>query len=158
MNRLRAARQPMTFCTPFRSRIGSIRVMAETFSGLASMARWEMMKAQEHPSRDSEHALLGVELYPFDLKAIERDPEIGYQAVCLPGLHDNVVDICLYVPPDMVSEHVEHTSLVCSSGISEAKGHRDIAVHAKRCDKRGRELVGLFHFDLMVTGIHIKKG
>src|SRR6185437_12506807 len=29
MNRLRDARHPMTLCTPFRSRIGPIRVMAE---------------------------------------------------------------------------------------------------------------------------------
>ena len=58
----------------------------------------------------------------------------------------------------MVSENVEHTSLICSSGVSEAKGHRDVAVHDERCDKRGRELVGPFHLDLVVTGISIEKG
>ena len=58
----------------------------------------------------------------------------------------------------MVPENVEHTPLISSSDVSEAKGHRDVAVHAERSDKRSRELVGLFHLDLVVTGIRIKKG
>src|SRR6185503_17717209 len=86
------------------------------------------------------------------------DPEIGYQVVRLPGFYDDVVDICFYIPPEMVPEYVEHTPLICSSGVSESKGHHDVAVHVERCDKRGRELVGLFHLDLVVTGISIKKG
>ena len=53
----------------------------------------------------------------------------------------------------MVPENVEHTPLV-----SEAKGHRNVAVHAEGCDKKSRELVGLFHLDLVVTGIRIEKG
>ena len=61
-------------------------------------------------------------------------------------------------PPELVSENVEHTPLIGSSGVSEAKGHRNVTVHAERCDKRSRELVGLFHLDLVVTGIGIKKG
>ena len=39
---------------------------------------------------------------------------------------------------------VEHTSLVCGSGVSKAKRHRDIVVHAEGCDKRSSKLVGLF--------------
>ena len=39
MKRLSAARQLVTFCTPLTSRIGPILLMAETFSGLASMPR-----------------------------------------------------------------------------------------------------------------------
>ena len=89
---------------------------------------------------------------------MKRDPEIGYQVVRLPGFHNDVVDICLYGPPDMVFKHVEHTSLVCSSSVSKAKGHRDVAVHAERGNKRGRELVGLFHLDLVVTRVCIEKG
>ena len=79
-------------------------------------------EAQEHASRDFEHTLLGVEVYPFGPKAIEHDPEIGYQVVRLPGFHNDVVDICLYSSPYMVSKHVEHTSLVRGSSISKAKG------------------------------------
>jgi hypothetical protein len=36
MKRLRAARHPMTLCTPFKSLIGPMLVMAAIFSGLAS--------------------------------------------------------------------------------------------------------------------------
>ena len=110
------------------------------------------------PRGTPKHALLGVEFYPLCPKAIKRDPEIGDQVVRLPGLYNDVVHICLYVPPDMVPEYVEHTPLVCSSGVSEAKGHRNVAVHAERRDERSRELVGLFHLDLVVTGVSIKKG
>jgi len=121
----------------------------------ASLGYYE---TQEHASRDSEHALLRVELYPFGPKAIECYPEIGYQVVRLPGFHDNVVDICFYGSPDMILKYVEHTSLVCSPGVSKAKWHRDIAVHAEGSDKRIRELVGLSHLYLVVTGVSIKKG
>ena len=57
----------------------------------------------------------------------------------------------------MVPEYVKHTPLVCSFGVSEAKRHRDIEVHAEWCDKRGRELVRFFHLDLVIAGISIKK-
>ena len=106
---------------------------------------------------DSEHTLLGVEFYPFGPKAIECDLEIGYQVVRLPGFHNDVVNIRLYSLPDMVFKHVEHASLVCSSGISKAKGHHNVAILAERSDKRSRELIGL-HLDLVVTRIRIKKG
>ena len=80
-------------------------------------------EAQEHSSRYSEHAFFQIELYPLRPKAVECDFEIGYQVVSLPGFHDDV------------PEHVEHTSLVCSSGVSKAKGYRDIVVHAERVIK-----------------------
>ena len=147
----------MTLCTPFRSRIGPIRVMAENFSGLGSMPRWEMMKPKSMPEA-LQTRIFRIELYSIGSKAVERDLEIGYQVVRLPGFYDDVVDICLYVPPEMVPEYMEHTPLICSSGVSEAKRHRDVTVHAEKCDKRGRKLVGLFHLDLVVTGISIKKG
>ena len=95
----------------------------------ASLGDYE---TQEHASRDSEHALLRVELYPFGPKAIECYTEIGYQVVRLPEFHDNVVNICFYGTPDVILKHVEHTSLGRSSVVSKAKGHRDVAVHAKR--------------------------
>ena len=115
-------------------------------------------ETQEHSSRYSEHAFFLIELYPLGSKAVKRDFEISYHVVCLPGFYDDVVDICFYVPPDMVPEHVEHTPLVCDSGVSKAKWHRDIVVHAEGCDKRSCELVRLFHLYLVVTGVSIKKG
>src|SRR6185436_2323299 len=89
---------------------------------------------------------------------MECDPEIGNQVVRLPGFYNDIVDICLYAPPEMVSENVEHALLIGSSSVSEAEGHRNVAIHAERCDKRSRELVGLFHLHLVVTGVSIKKG
>ena len=89
---------------------------------------------------------------------MECDPEIGNQVVRLPRFYNDIVDICLYAPPKMVSKNVEHAPLIGSSSVSEAKGHRNVAVHAERRDKRSRELVGLFDLNLVVTGVSIKKG
>jgi hypothetical protein len=49
MKRLRAARQPVTFCTPFRSQMGPILVITEIFSRLASMPRSETMNPKSMP-------------------------------------------------------------------------------------------------------------
>jgi hypothetical protein len=43
MKRFRAARHPMTLCTPFKSLMGPMLVMAAIFFGLASMPRSETM-------------------------------------------------------------------------------------------------------------------
>jgi hypothetical protein len=55
MKRLRAARHPMTLCTPFKSLMGPMLVMAAIFSRLASMPRSETM----NPERE-----LGLHLFP----------------------------------------------------------------------------------------------
>jgi hypothetical protein len=49
MKRLKAARHPNTFWTPLRPRIRPIRSRAATFSGLASMPRWETMYSKSMP-------------------------------------------------------------------------------------------------------------
>ena len=81
---------------------------------------------------------------------MECDPVIGNQVVRLPGFYNDVIDVCLYAAPEMVSENVEHTPLVCGSGVSVAKGHRNVAVHAERCDKRSRELVRLLDSFILI--------
>ena len=68
MNRLRAARQPMTFYTPFRSRIGPIRVMAETFSGLDSMPHWETIKPKSMPQGTPNTHFSGLSFTPLALR------------------------------------------------------------------------------------------
>jgi hypothetical protein len=65
MKRLRAARHPMSLCTPFKSLMGPMLVMAVIFSGLASMPLFGDDEPQEHASGDSEDTLLGIELYSF---------------------------------------------------------------------------------------------
>jgi hypothetical protein len=57
----------------------------------------------------------------------------------------------------VVSEDVLHTSLVCSARISEPEWHNYVAEHPERRDEGSRELVGLFHFYLVVPGIGIKE-
>jgi hypothetical protein len=49
MKRLRAARHPMTLCTPFKSLMGPMLVMAAIFSGLASMPLSETMNPRGIP-------------------------------------------------------------------------------------------------------------
>jgi hypothetical protein len=61
------------------------------------------------------------------------------------------------VRPDVVSEDVLHTPLVRRACVSEAKWHRDVAVHPEWRDERSRKLVGLLHFDLVVPGVGIKE-
>jgi hypothetical protein len=41
--------------------------------------------------------------------------------------------------------------------ILEAKWHGYVEIGLEQGDKRGHELVGLFHHDLMVTGVSIKE-
>ena len=59
--------------------------------------------------------------------------------------------------PDVLAEDLGHAPLVCGPCVSETKWHGYIAVHAEWGDERSRELVGLFHLDLMVTEIRIKE-
>jgi hypothetical protein len=49
MKRLRAARHPMTLCTPFKPLMGPMLVMAAIFFGLASMPCSEMMNPRSMP-------------------------------------------------------------------------------------------------------------
>jgi hypothetical protein len=71
--------------------------------------------------------------------------------------HDYVVYVSLNGSPDVVSEDVLHTSLVCSARVSEAKRHRHVAEHSERRDERSRKLVGLLHLYLVVPGMGIKE-
>jgi hypothetical protein len=49
MNLFRAAMHPVSFCTSLMHVGAFILVMAEIFSGLASMSRWLMMKPSSLP-------------------------------------------------------------------------------------------------------------
>src|SRR5688572_23507425 len=59
MKRLRATRHPMTLCTPFKSLMGPMLVMAAIFSGLASMPRSEMMNPRSMPRRTPKTHFFG---------------------------------------------------------------------------------------------------
>jgi len=57
----------------------------------------------------------------------------------------------------MLSENMEHASLIGRPSVTKSERHGYVIVHTKRGDERGCELVRLFHFYLMVAGISIKE-
>jgi hypothetical protein len=65
--------------------------------------------------------------------------------------YNDVIDVSLDHSANVLSEHVVHAHLVCRTCIPQAKWHSSITIHAKRCDERSHELVGLFHLDLVIT-------
>jgi hypothetical protein len=101
---------------------------------------------QEHASGDSKDALLGIEFYAFRLET----PEYRFKVGGFPHLDYDVIDVSLDRSTNVFTEHVVHAPLVCRTRIPQTKWHGNVAVHAKRCDERSRELVGLFHPDLVI--------
>ena len=132
-------------------------VTAEIFSGLASMPRSETMNPQSMP-RGTPKTLLGVELDALLFEAFEGYLQVIDEITSLPGLDHDVVHVGLDGLPDVLAKDLGHAPQVCRPCVSEAKQHSRIAVHAEWGDERSRELVGLFHLDLMVTRIRIKEG
>jgi hypothetical protein len=115
-------------------------------------------KAKKHAPRDPEDAFLGVQ---FDVLGSERSEgliEVSYQIIRSFSFDYDVIYVSLNGPPDEVPKNGEHTVLVCGPRVFEAKRHGYIVVSSERSDERSRELVGLFHHDLMVTGVSIKEG
>jgi hypothetical protein len=135
MKRLRAARHPMTLCTPFKSLMGPMLGDDEP---------------QEHASGDSEDALLGIEFYAFRLETPECRSKVGEEVGGFPRLDYDVIDVSLDGPTNVLSEHMVHAPLVRRTRIPQTKWHSNVAAHAKGCDERSRELVGLFHPDLVI--------
>jgi hypothetical protein len=68
MKRLRAAKHPMTLCTPFKSLIGPMLVMAVIFFGLASMPRSETMNPRSMPHGTPKTHFSGLSFTPFALR------------------------------------------------------------------------------------------
>jgi hypothetical protein len=95
MKRLRAARHPVTLCTPFKSLMGPMLVMAAIFSGLASMPRSETMNPKKHASGDTEDALLRIEFYAFGLETPECRFKVGKEVGGFPRLDYDVIDVSL---------------------------------------------------------------
>jgi hypothetical protein len=105
---------------------------------------------QEHASGDSEDTLLEIEFYALRLQTLECRFKVREEVGGFPRLDYDVIDVSLDRSADVLSEHVVHAPLVCRTCIPQTKWHSNIAVHAKRCDERSRELVGLFHLDLVI--------
>jgi hypothetical protein len=92
-----------------------------------------------------------IEFHAFCSQTLECRFKVGEEVRGFPCIDNDVIDISLDRLADVLSEHVVHAPLVCCTCIPQAKWHGSITVHAKRCDKRSRELVGLFHLDLVIT-------
>jgi hypothetical protein len=58
----------MTLCTPFKSLMGTMLVMAAIFSGLASMPRSETMNPKSMPQGTLKTHFLGLSFTPFALR------------------------------------------------------------------------------------------
>ena len=86
-----------------------------------------------------------------------RERERCHELVGLLGLDYDVVHVSLNGPPDEVSKAFGHAMLVRSPGVLESKRHRNVTERSERGDEIGRELVGLFHRDLMVLRVRIKE-
>jgi hypothetical protein len=114
-------------------------------------------ECKQHTPRDPENTFLRVEFDAIRLEFCETFLEVGHELVGLFGLDYDVVHISLNDFTDEVSKTLEHTSLVCSPYVLRTERHHDIVEQSKWGDKRGHKLVGLFHRDLMVPGVHIKE-
>jgi hypothetical protein len=150
MKRLRATRHPVTLCTPFKSLMGPMLVMAAIFSGLASMPRLETMNPKSMPRGDPEDTLLGIEFYAFRLETSECRSKVGKEVGGFPRLDYDVIDVGLDRSANVFAKHVVDAPLVCRTRSPQTERHGNIAVHVERCDERSRELVGLFHPDLVI--------
>ena len=112
---------------------------------------------EENASGDPEDAFFGVQSGSLGPEALECFIQVGHKAACLPGFDHDVIYVSLYRPAYEVPEDLEHTPLVCSPCVLKAERHGYVAKHSKRGDERSRELVRLFHLNLVVSGIRIKE-
>jgi hypothetical protein len=112
---------------------------------------------EEHASGDPEDTLLGIEFHALRSQTLECRFKVREKVGGFPRLDYDVIDVSLDRSADVLSEHVVHAPLVCRTGIPQTKWHSSIAVHAKKCDKRSRELVGLFHLDLVIPLVGVEE-
>jgi hypothetical protein len=91
-----------------------------------------------------------IEFHALRLETPECCFKFGEEVGGFPRLDYDVIDVSLDRSTNVFAEHVVHAPLVRRTRIPQTKWHSSVAVHAKRCDERSRELVGLFHPDLVI--------
>ena len=114
-------------------------------------------ETKQYTPQDPKSVLLRVELNAICSEFSESLLKIGYDLVRPFGLDHDVIHVGLNGSPDEVSKTLEHTSLVCSSYVFQTERHHDITERPEQGDERSRELVRLFHGDLMVPAVCIKE-
>jgi hypothetical protein len=117
MKRLRAARHPMTLCTPFKSLMGPMLVMAVIYLRVGPDAPLGDDEPQEHASGDSEDTLLRIKFYAFCLETLECRFKVREEVGGFPRLDYDVIDVSLDRSTNVLSEHVVHAPLVCCACI-----------------------------------------
>jgi hypothetical protein len=105
---------------------------------------------QEHATGHPEDTLFGIELDALRLETSECHFKVGKEVGGFPRLDYDVIDVGLDRAANVLAEHMAHAPLVRRARIPQGERHGDIAVHAEGCDERSRELVGLFHPDLVI--------
>jgi hypothetical protein len=105
---------------------------------------------QEHASGYPEDTLFRIELHTFCLETSECHFKVGKEVGGFPCLDYDVIDVGLDRLANVFAEHMVHAPLVRGTRIPQVERHGNIAVHAEGCDERSRELVGLFHPNLVI--------
>jgi hypothetical protein len=110
-----------------------------------------------HASGNPEDTLLGTELHAFRLETSKCRFKVGKEVGGFPHLDYDVIDVGLDRSTNVFAEHVVHAPLVRCTRIPQSKWYGNIAVHGEGCDERSRELVGLFHPDLVIPRVGIEE-
>jgi hypothetical protein len=106
----------MTLCTPFKSLMGPMLVMAAIFSGLASMPCSETMNPRSMPRRTPKTHFSGLSFTLFALRHMNvtsRSEEVGG----FPCFDNDAIDVGLDRSADVLSEHMVHAPLVCCTSL-----------------------------------------
>jgi hypothetical protein len=130
-------------------------VMAEIFSGLASMSHSDMTKPRSIPPRNPKSAILGIKLRPVFPQLCEHIREVEDQIACLFRLEHNVVDVSFDYPTYEISKDMLHASLEHGDRVFEPERHRVIIVGVDWSDKRRYELINT---GINTTGINTPVG
>jgi hypothetical protein len=112
---------------------------------------------EQHTSRDPKNTLFGVEFDAVLLEFREGFFKVDHELVGFFGLDYDVIHVSLDGLSDEITKTFEHTSLVCCSCILQTKWHANVAIRSEWHDEISRELIGLFHHNLMVARIRIKE-
>lgn len=119
------------------------------------MPRSETINPKEHALGYPENTFLGLEFDAIFAQFSKGALQIGHEMVNLLRLHHDVIYVGLDGVSNYVIETLFHAALAGRTSVFQAERHRNVAIRSEWCDERGRELVGFFHRNLMVPGVHI---
>jgi hypothetical protein len=117
MNLFKAAMHLVSFCTSLMQVAAFILVMAEIFSGLASMPRWLMMKLSSFPEGTPKMHLFGLTFQRYSRRDAKVSSRSAMRVVGVSGLDDHVVHVGFDVLVELSLETGLDTSLVGSAGV-----------------------------------------